>query len=151
MVVELVMKKSDPNHGEERLTEVRQSRNFKKVEKKGSGRTIGGMDQQDGAGRAWRRDLCTEKWVSAHTHWRVELRPLEKSGTWQGMDDYFLMGFPPMCRSASCSLEYEVAGRRRASRKKSLVTRRSGDGSGGGGFRKENKVTKRKHGHQKRS
>ena len=39
----------------------------KKVEKEGLGRTVGGMDQQDGAGRAWRWNLGAGKWVS-HPH-----------------------------------------------------------------------------------
>ena len=53
MDVELKMKKSDPNRGEERLTKCSGAKMGKKVDKEGSGRTVGGMDQQDGAGRAW--------------------------------------------------------------------------------------------------
>ena len=51
--VELEMKKSDPNRGEERLTECGEAEMGKKVDKEGSGWAIGGMEQQDGAGRAW--------------------------------------------------------------------------------------------------
>ena len=74
------------------------------------------------------------------------------------VESCFPTGFPPTCRSASCSLEYEVSGRRRAGRKKSPATRRSdgkaarrsdGDGNGGG-FRKENKLIGRKHDHWKK-
>ena len=32
--------------------------------KEGSGRTVGGMDQQDGAGRAWRWNHGVGKWVT---------------------------------------------------------------------------------------
>ena len=48
--VELEMKKGDPNRGEERLTECGGVEMGKKVDKEGSGRTVGGMDQQDGVG-----------------------------------------------------------------------------------------------------
>ena len=48
--VELEMKKSDPNYGEERLTECGRAEMGKKVDKEGSGWTAGGMEQQDGAG-----------------------------------------------------------------------------------------------------
>ena len=47
------MKKGDPNRGEERLTECGGAEMGKKVDKEGSGRIVGGMDQQDGAERAW--------------------------------------------------------------------------------------------------
>ena len=36
----------------------------KKVDKEGSGRTTGGMDQQDGVRRAWRWNLITGKWAT---------------------------------------------------------------------------------------
>ena len=52
--MELEMKKSDPNHGEERLTKCGGAEMGKKVDKESSGRTAGGMDQQDDTGRAWR-------------------------------------------------------------------------------------------------
>ena len=51
--MELEMKKSDPNCGEERLTECGGAEMGKNVDKEGSGRIAGGMGQQDGAGRAW--------------------------------------------------------------------------------------------------
>ena len=51
--MELEMKKSDPNRGEERLMECGRAEMGKKVDKEGSGRTTGGMGQQDGVGRAW--------------------------------------------------------------------------------------------------
>ena len=51
--MELEMKKSDPNRGENRLTECDEVEMGKKVDKEGSGWTVGGMEQQDGAGRAW--------------------------------------------------------------------------------------------------
>ena len=44
------MKKSNPNCGEERLTECGGVEMVKKVDKEGSGRTAEGMDQQDGVG-----------------------------------------------------------------------------------------------------
>ena len=45
MAVELKMKKSDPNRGEERLTECGGAEMGKKVDMEGSGRTTGGMGQ----------------------------------------------------------------------------------------------------------
>ena len=45
MTVELEMKKSDPNRGEERLTECDGVEMGKKVDKEGLGRTARGMDQ----------------------------------------------------------------------------------------------------------
>ena len=50
--VELEMKKSDPNRGEDQLTECGGAETGKKVDKEGSGWTAGRMEQQDGAGRA---------------------------------------------------------------------------------------------------
>ena len=111
------MKKSDSNRGEERLTEVRGSRNYQKGEKEGSGRTAGGMDQQDGAGRAWRRNLGIGKWVTrphASAHGTQAAREKRR------VNDSFLTGFPSTCRSALCASEFEVSGQRRAGRKKSL-------------------------------
>ena len=52
MAVELEMKKSDPNRGEERLTECGGAEIAKNVDKKGSGWTAGRMEQKDGVGRA---------------------------------------------------------------------------------------------------
>ena len=63
IAVELEMKKSDPNRGVERQTECGGAKMVKKVDKEGSGRTVGGMDQQDGAGRAWRWNLVMGKWA----------------------------------------------------------------------------------------
>ena len=51
--VELEMKKLYPNRGEERLTESGGAEMGKKVDKEAMGWTVGGMEQQDGAGRAW--------------------------------------------------------------------------------------------------
>ena len=51
--MELEMKKSDPNRGENRLTECGGVEMGKKVDKEGSGWTAGGMELQDGVGRAW--------------------------------------------------------------------------------------------------
>ena len=59
--VELEMKKSDPNRGEDRLTECGGAEMGKKVDKEGSRWTTGGMEQQDGAGRAWIYSLVTGK------------------------------------------------------------------------------------------
>ena len=53
MAVELKMKKGDLNRGEEQLMECGGAEMGKKVDKEGSGWTVGGMEQQDGAGRAW--------------------------------------------------------------------------------------------------
>ena len=50
--MELDMKKSDPNRGEEQSTECSEAEMGKKVDKEGSGRTARGTEQQDGAGRA---------------------------------------------------------------------------------------------------
>ena len=61
MAVELEMKKSDPNRGEDRLTECGGGEMGKKVDKEGSGWTAGGMEQQDGAGRAWMWSPVTGK------------------------------------------------------------------------------------------
>ena len=91
----------------------------------------------------------------AHTHWRVEGKPLEKNGAWQPVESCFPTGFPPMCRSASCISKSKVSDRRRAGRKSQW---RQGDPttavavkrSDGGGFREENKVTERKHDHRKK-
>ena len=84
--------------GRRGLTKVPRSRNCqKKVEKEGSGRTAGGMDQQDGTG----------KWVTSR---RVRLNPPKKISTWRRMGDCLPEGFPPTSRSASCASEYEVAG-----------------------------------------
>ena len=104
------------------------------------------MDQQDGSGQAWRWNLGIEKWV---TRPHASARGTQAAGEERRVDDYFPTGFPPTCRSVSCALEFEVVGRRRAGRKKSLAARRSN--GGGEGFRKENKVTGRKHGHRKRN
>ena len=35
----------------------------KKVDKEGTGRTVGGMDQQDCIGQAWRWNLGIGKWA----------------------------------------------------------------------------------------
>ena len=40
------------------------NRNFQKGGEEGSGGTAGGMDQQDGVGRAWRWNLGAGKWVT---------------------------------------------------------------------------------------
>ena len=48
-VMELEMKKSEPNRGEDRLMECGGGEMGKKVDKEGSGWTAGGMEQQDGA------------------------------------------------------------------------------------------------------
>ena len=87
-----------------------------------------------------------------HTRWRLECRPLEKSGAWRRVESCFPVGFPLICRSASCASESKVSGRRRAGRKKSsvAVVRRSDGSDSGEGFQKENKVTGRKHGHRKK-
>ena len=52
MAMELEMKKSDPNRGEDRLTECGGAEMGKKVDKEGLGWTSGGMEQLDGAGQA---------------------------------------------------------------------------------------------------
>ena len=51
--VELEMKKSDPNRGEDRLMECGGAKMGKKVDKEGSRWTAGRMEQQDDARRAW--------------------------------------------------------------------------------------------------
>ena len=82
------------------------------------------MDQQYGAGRAWRWNLGTGKWATrpqASEHGTQAARE-----EWRGrrVDGCFLTGFPPMCRSALCASEFEVSGWRRAARKSH---RRRGD------------------------
>ena len=51
--MELEMKKSDPNRGDDRLTECGGAKMGKKVDKEGSGWTAEEMKQQDDAGQAW--------------------------------------------------------------------------------------------------
>ena len=51
--VELEMKKSDPNRGEDRLMECGGVEMGKKVDKEGLGWTAEGMEQQDDLGRSW--------------------------------------------------------------------------------------------------
>ena len=51
--VELEMKKSDLNRGEDRLMECGGVEMGKKVDKEGSRWTALKMEQQDGTGRAW--------------------------------------------------------------------------------------------------
>ena len=72
----------------------------------------------------------------AHTRQRVEDSLPKKSGKWWRVESCFLARFPPKCRSASCTLEYEVSGRRRVGRKKSPAAKRS-DGSGGEEIRRQ--------------
>ena len=50
------------------------------------------------------------------------------SRVWWRVESCFPTGFPPTCRSTSCTSESEVSSRRRASRKKSPAARRSDDG-----------------------
>ena len=138
----------------------------KKLEKEGSGRTAGGMDQQDSARRAWRWNLGAGKWVT---------RPQAPTGETQSAGKDRIVGeclsarLPPASRSASCASESEVSSRRRACRKswpKKLAEkvtngeeirrrnhRRRGDQTAmtlSEGFRKENKVTEMKHSHRKK-
>ena len=61
----------------------------KKVDKEGSGRIVGGMDQQDGAGQTWRGNLAPKSGPRAHMR-RVERKPPKKSGAWMAV---FLRGF----------------------------------------------------------
>ena len=93
---------------------------------------------------------ASESGPHAHKRRRVESRPPEKSGVWRCVDGCFPAGFPPTCRLASCASESEVSSWRRAGWKKSPAVRRSDGGGRGEGFRKENKVIGRKHGHQKK-
>ena len=124
--VELKMKKSDPNCGEERLTEYGGAEMVKKVDKEGSGRIVGGMDHQDGVRRAWRWNLITRKWGRCpHAPTRGSQAAREE---WQ-VESCFPTGFPLTCRLASCTSKFEVSDRRRADRKMSLTARRvDGDG-----------------------
>ena len=141
--VELEMKKSDPNCGEEQLTECGGVEMVKNVDKEGSRRTVGGMDQQDDVGRDWRWNLVTGKWV---TRRRMKGRLPEKNGVWRHVESCFPTRFSPTCRSASCASESKVSSRRRVGWKKSPAARRSdgggGDGSGGG-FQKETRSPKK--------
>ena len=139
------MKKSDSNRGEERLTEVRRSRN---CQKGGEGR-LGEDRRRDGSTRRRRTSLEMES-----RHRKVGHAPThgtQATGEEWCVDDCFSVGFPSTCRSALCALESDVSDRRRAGRKKSLAAKRSNSGGDKGGFRKENKVTGRKHGHRKRN
>ena len=83
----------------------------KKVEKEGSGRTIEGMDQQDGAGRAWRGNCGAGKWV---TRPHAPARETQFAKEDRRVGDCLPTGFPPTGRSASCASESKVVGRRRA-------------------------------------
>ena len=122
MVVELEMKKSDSDCGEERLTE--------------------GWINKTAPDEPGDRISAPKSGSRAHTSRRVELRSSEKSGVWRHVDDYFPTGFPLTYRSASCASKFEVSGRRRASRKKSPAGRRSD--SGGGGQRRRRRGSERK-------
>ena len=90
------MKKSDPNRGEEQLTEVRRSQN---CQKGGEGR-LGEDRRRDGSARQRRTSLEMESRhrkvghasTLAYTRWRVELGQSEKSDAWPSVDDC-LRGF----------------------------------------------------------
>ena len=75
------------------------------------------------------------------------MRGMQAVGEKWHVESCFSMGFPSTCRSASCASEFEVFGRRRAGRKKSLTTAataRRFDGSvNDEGFRKENKIDRK--------
>ena len=144
------MKKSDPNRGEDRLTECSGGEMGKNVDKEGSGWTVGVMEQQDGAGRAWMWSPVTGKW-STHPH----AHP--RAGAWTAScrreaarDSACVAGFRWGCHfhvdrpRAPRNLRF-LAGEELIGKSPVAAVRRSGDG----GFRKENKVTVMKHDHRK--
>ena len=116
------------------------------------------MDRwRDGVARQRRTslDMKSRQRKVSHAHRHVPARGQQAVGEERRLESYFPTGFPPTCRSVLCASEFEVSGRRRAGRKSH---RRQGDltvaatkvrRSDGGGFRKENKVTGRKHDHRK--
>nr|CAN71248.1 hypothetical protein VITISV_011988 [Vitis vinifera] len=91
------------------------------MEMQGSGRTAGGLEGQDGAGRAW-RGVGSGRKVShapsrAVTRRRVGDSPEEKSGAWGRVRFRLPVGFPLACRSASGVPEYVVVSRKGGRRK----------------------------------
>ena len=58
----------------------------------------------------------------------MKLSPRKKIGAWRHVGDSMPAGFPPTGRSASCALESEVSGQRRACREKSPMARKSDGG-----------------------
>ena len=122
------MKKSDPNRGEERLTEVRRNRN---CQKGGEGRLKEDC-RRDGSARWGRTSLEMES-----QHRKVGHAPAcgtQAAGEKWRVDDYFPTRFPSTCRSASCASESEVVGRRRVGRKshqrRGDLTTAAAEGSG---------------------
>ena len=61
----------------------------KKMEKQGLERTDGGLEVQDGAGRAWWKKLGTRKWA---TRRRMGFRLPEKNGAWEARGSVFGSG-----------------------------------------------------------
>ena len=71
------------------------------------------------------------------------------------LGELFPVGFSPTCRSALCASESKVSGQRRSGWKShqwqgDLMTTAAARRSDGRGFQNENKVTERKHDHQKK-
>ena len=62
-----------------------------------------------------------------HRRRRVDDKLPERSGTWWRAWSWFPTGFPPMCRSASCTSESEVSDQKRAGQKSHRRRRRRGD------------------------
>ena len=91
----------------------------------------------------------------AHTRRLVGGKPPEKSDAWWRVESYFPVGFSPTCRSALCASESKVSGQRRVGwkihqRQGDLTTTAAARRSDDRGFQNENKVTGRKHDHQKK-
>ena len=87
----------------------RKPKTGEKMEMQGSGRTAGGLEGQDGAGRAWR---------GVRSGWKVS-HALSRVGAWGRVRFRLPVGFPLACRSASGGSKYVVGARKRGRRKNS--------------------------------
>ena len=125
------------------------------MDKEGSGWTVGGIEQQDGAGRAWMWSPNTGKWPTRpHTHpsasaWTASYRreaardcacvAVFQRGCHRRVDR------PRAPRNLRFPTGEELVGKSPAVAVAAAAARISGDG----GFREKNKVTGVKHDHRK--
>ena len=144
--------------GRRGLTKVPQSRNCqKRWRRKAQGGPPKGWISKTAPNEPGHGIAALESGSCAHKRRRVRLGPPEKIGAWRHVGDCLSTGFPLTGRSASCASESEVAGWRRACWKSWLEKVTDGSGGGeeikgqSGGFRKEKKVTGRKHNHRKKN
>ena len=109
----------------------------KKVEKEGSGRTAGEMDQQDCVGQAWRWNRGAGKWVTRphvpESGSHAPAHETQSAGEDRLVGDCLPAWFPPTGRSTSCASESEVVGRKKSS---AAARRSDGDAEGFGRRRK---------------